>query len=162
MTAKPRRITTFYSGASAVAAFVAQPIPALDELIVVPIHYRLCTKLAKAHGIPKRDLPWKEIRRIIWYGAAARLVANFSLGFVPLVGMFANAVTAIALTEFLGQYVEQTLANPDAPPAHVTMDTMKSLFADALKRHAEKKSPAAGEEGAGVEAKVPAAAGGEA
>jgi uncharacterized protein (DUF697 family) len=136
-----RRVTAYYSGASAVAAFVTQPIPALDELIVVPIHYSLCTRLAKKHGIPRANLPWKQIRKIIWYGAAARLVANFSLGLVPLVGMFANAVTAIALTEFLALYIEETLANPGTPPKEVTMEGLKALFADALRKHADASSP---------------------
>jgi uncharacterized protein (DUF697 family) len=139
MTAKPSRITNFYSGASAVVAFVTQPVPALDELVVVPIHYRLCTRLARERGVPKKDLPWKQIRKIIWYGAGARLAANLSLGLVPVVGMFSNAVTAIALTEFLGHYIDHALANPGVPPPEVTMEGMKALFADALRRHAEKK-----------------------
>jgi uncharacterized protein (DUF697 family) len=135
-----RRITAIYSGASAVVAFVTQPVPALDELVVVPIHYRLCSRIAKARGVKKKDLPWKQIRKIIWYGAAARLVANFSLGLVPVVGMFANAVTAIALTEFLGHYIDDTLAHPEVPPKEITMEGLKTLFADALRRHADTSS----------------------
>jgi uncharacterized protein (DUF697 family) len=140
MTVNTGRITTFYSGASAVVAFVTQPVPALDELIVVPIHYRLCTRLAREHGVAKKDLPWKQIRKIIWYGAGARLVGNFSLGIVPVVGMFSNAITAIALTEFLAEYVEQALAKPGTPPPEVTMEGLKALFSEALRRHAEKKA----------------------
>jgi uncharacterized protein (DUF697 family) len=143
MTANPSRTTNFYSGVSAVAAFVTQPIPALDELVVVPIHYRLCSRLARERGIPKKDLPWKQIRKIIWYGAGARLAANFSLGLVPVVGMFSNAITAIALTEFLGRYIDQALANPEAVPPEVTMEGLKQLFAEALRRHAAKDRAAA-------------------
>jgi uncharacterized protein (DUF697 family) len=138
MKPETRRVTNLHSGASAVAAFVSQPIPALDELIVVPIHYLLCVRFAKARGVPLKKLPWKQIRKIIWYGAGARLVANFSLGLVPVVGMFANAVTAIALTEFLGQYLDDALSNPDVPPKEVTMEGLKALFASALRRHAER------------------------
>jgi uncharacterized protein (DUF697 family) len=139
MMSATRRITAYYSGASAVAAFVAQPIPALDELIVVPIQYSLCSRIAKARGVAKKDLPWKQIRKIIWYGAGARLVANFSLGLVPGLGMLANAVTAIALTEFLGHYLDDALANPGNPPKDVTMEGLKALFAAALRRHAEQR-----------------------
>ena len=139
----PRRITRFYSGATAVVAFVTQPIPALDELIVIPIHYALCVRLARARGVPTKALPWKQIRKIVWYGAAARLVANFSLGLVPLLGMFSNAITAIALTEFLGRYIDDALAHPETPPPEVTMDGLKALFTTALRRHAEKKGATA-------------------
>jgi uncharacterized protein (DUF697 family) len=137
-----RRITAYYSGATAVAAFVAQPVPGLDELIVVPIHYSLASRIAKKRGVSKKDLPWKQIRKIIWYGAGARLVANFSLGLVPVAGMFANAVTAIALTEYLGHYLDEALANPGAPPKEVTMEGLKALFAKALRRHGEKTDAA--------------------
>jgi uncharacterized protein (DUF697 family) len=139
----PRRITMFYSGASAVVSFVTQPIPALDELIVIPIHYALCLRLARARGVKMKALPWTQIRKIIWYGAGARLVTNFSLGLVPVVGMFSNAVTAIVLTEFLGRYIDDALANPSAPAPDVTMESLKTLFAAALRRHAEKESETA-------------------
>ncbi len=137
-----RKLTRLYSGASGVIAFVSQPIPALDELIVVPIHYRLCTKMAKLHGVDKSKLPWKQIRKIIWYGAAGRLAANLSLGLLPVVGLFANAVTAIALTEFLAHYLDEALAHPEKPPQDVTMASMKTLFEEALRTYAaarEKK-----------------------
>ena len=91
MEPRTRRLTNVYSSVSAVAAFVTQPIPAMDELIVVPIHYALCVKVARTRGVSILKLPWRPIKKIIWYGAAARLVANFSLGLVPVVGMFSNA-----------------------------------------------------------------------
>ncbi|HWZ88817.1 MAG TPA: hypothetical protein VNW92_08200 [Polyangiaceae bacterium] len=133
----------FYSGASAVVSFVTQPIPALDELIVIPIHYVLCLRLAHARSVKMKELPWLQIRKIIWYGAGARLVTNFSLGLVPVVGMFSNAITAIVLTEFLGRYIDDVLANPSTPAPDVTMESLKTLFAAALRRHAEKHSEAA-------------------
>jgi len=140
MSPEARRITAKYAGVSAVVAFVTQPIPALDELIVVPVHYRLCTRLARARGVSRKSLPWRQIRKIIWYGAGARLVGNASLGLVPVVGMFANAITAIALTEFLGQYIDQALASPGAPPPEVTMDGLKKLFANAVARQGKATS----------------------
>jgi uncharacterized protein (DUF697 family) len=134
-----QQITTFYSGLTAATAFVTQPVPALDELVIIPLQYRLCSRLARARGVEAKSLPWKQIQRIIWYGACARLVANFSLGLVPVVGMFSNAITAIVLTGFLGRYIDGVLANPDVPPPEVTLEGVREMFADALRRyHAER------------------------
>lgn len=138
MESRTRKITNRLSGVSAVAAFVTQPVPALDELIVVPIHYWLCVRIARARGVSILKLPWTNLKKIIWYGAAARLVANFSLGLVPVVGMFSNAITAIALTEYLGRYLDDVIANPDRPPPEITMEALKELFKDAIaKKQAE-------------------------
>jgi uncharacterized protein (DUF697 family) len=130
-----QQITTFYSGLTAVTAFVTQPVPALDELAIIPLQYRLCSRLARVRRVKVTSLPWKQIQRIIWYGAGARLVANFSLGLVPVVGMFSNAITAIVLTGFLGRYIDSVLANPDVPPPEVTLESVREMFADALRRY---------------------------
>ena len=142
MEPRTRRLTNVYSSVSAVAAFVTQPIPAMDELIVVPIHYALCVKVARTRGVSILKLPWRPIKKIIWYGAAARLVANFSLGLVPVVGMFSNAITAIALTEYLGRYLDDVIEHPDRAPPEVSMESLKELFTNALKK---KKAQSAGE-----------------
>jgi uncharacterized protein (DUF697 family) len=140
MERKSRRITNRYSGVAAVAAFFTQPIPGLDEVIVVPIHYTLVARLAWSRGVPVRKLPWRSLQRIIWYGAAARLVANMSLGLVPVVGAFANSITAIALTEYLSRWLDEFISHPEKPPVDVTMDGLKSLFKDALDK--SSRSPA--------------------
>jgi uncharacterized protein (DUF697 family) len=134
METKSRRITNVYSGVAAVASFVVQPVPAADELIVVPIHYWLCVRLARARKVSILKLPWRSIQRIIWYGAAARLVLNFSLGLVPVVGAFSNAITAIALTEFLARYLDEYIEHPDRPPPDITMESMRALFERAIKK----------------------------
>jgi uncharacterized protein (DUF697 family) len=144
MEARSRRITTVYSGVAAVAAFVTQPVPALDELIVVPIHYRFVFKMARTRGVKVRKLPWRVIQKIIWYGAAARLVGNFSLGLVPVVGMFSNAITAVALTEYLARYLDQVIDNPDMPAPDISVEQLKQLFATAVQKNANGKgAPAA-------------------
>jgi uncharacterized protein (DUF697 family) len=134
METKSRRITNVYSGVAAVASFVVQPVSAADELIVVPIHYWLCVRLARARKVSILKLPWRSIQRIIWYGAAARLVLNFSLGLVPVVGAFSNAITAIALTEFLARYLDEYIEHPDRPPPDITMESMRALFERAIKK----------------------------
>jgi uncharacterized protein (DUF697 family) len=143
MERKSRRITNVYSGVAAVSAFVTQPIPAADELIVVPIQYALCLRLARSRGLSLRKVPWRSVQRIIWYGAAARLVANFSLGLVPVLGAFSNSITAIALTELLARWLDEYIAHPDQPPPDVTMEGLKSLFTGALRKSGvARKAPA--------------------
>jgi uncharacterized protein (DUF697 family) len=133
MTPKVRKLTTPYSIATAVVSFIMQPIPAADELAVVPMHYWFAAKVAKAHGVRRRDLPWRSIQKIIWYGAGARLGANFSLGLVPVVGAFANAVTAAALTEYLAGWLDGYLADPSAPPPDISMEALMKIFERAQK-----------------------------
>ena len=138
MKRKSRRITNVYSGVAAVAAFVTQPIPGADELVVVPIQYALCVRLARAHELSVFKLPWRSVQRIIWYGAGARLVANFSLGLVPVLGAFSNSITAIALTELLARWVDEYAAHPEQPPPDVTMAGLKQLFTDALRKSGDE------------------------
>jgi len=140
MERRSRRITNVYSGVAAVTAFVTQPIPGGDELLIVPVQYALCARLARARGVSVFKLPWKSIQRIIWYGAAARLVTNFSLIVVPFLGAFGNSITAIALTEFLARWLDAFLDHPEEPPAEVTMAGMKTLFMDAMKKAGRRKA----------------------
>jgi uncharacterized protein (DUF697 family) len=135
MDAELHRSKRRYVVAAAVASFVAQPVPALDELIVIPIHYSLVRRIARGHRVALGSLPWTQIRRIIWYGAGARLVGNFSLGLLPVAGMFSNALTAIALTEFLAEYLEEAVEHPDREPPQVDMATLKRMFDAALARY---------------------------
>ena len=137
MDVRNRKLTYRYASVTAGVAFLTQPIPGGDELAVVPLHYMFAARMAKVRGLRRRDLPWRSIQRIIWYGAAARLAANFSLGLVPILGSFANAITAIALTEFLGRWIDAYLDDPTTPPPDVTMEGLKRLFTDAI---AKKKT----------------------
>jgi uncharacterized protein (DUF697 family) len=142
MEPKSRRITNVWAGVAAVTAFVTQPVPGLDEIVVVPIHYALVVRLARARGVSIVKLPWRSIQRIIWYGAAARLVANVSIGLVPVVGAFSNSITAIALTEFLSRWLDELISHPESPPPDVSMEGLKSLFKSALeKRSKETPTP---------------------
>jgi uncharacterized protein (DUF697 family) len=142
MERKSRRITNRASGVAAVLSFVTQPIPGADEILVVGIHYYLVVRLARARGVSVRKLPWRSLQRIVWYGAGARLAANFSLGLVPIVGMFSNAITAVVLTEFLARWLDDYLENPESPPPEVTKEGLKELFANAIR--CRKKKPDAG------------------
>jgi uncharacterized protein (DUF697 family) len=141
MERRSRRITNRASGVAAVLSFVTQPIPGADEVLVVGIHYYLIVRLARSRKVSVLELPWRSLQRIVWYGAAARLVANFSLGLVPIVGMFSNAITAIALTEFLARWLDEYILHPDTPPPEVTMAGLKEIFANALKKKKKEEEP---------------------
>ena len=147
MDRKSRRITTRASGVAAVLAFVTQPIPGGDEIVVVGIHYYLIVRLARARAVPLRKLPWRSLQRIVWYGAGARLAANFSLGLIPVLGMFSNAVTAVVLTEFLARWLDDFIEHPESPPPEVTREGLKDLFTRAMCR---KKKDVAEETAAGA------------
>jgi uncharacterized protein (DUF697 family) len=110
-----RSLTTRYSLITAVVSFVTQPVPGADELIVVPIHYYFSASLTRRRGQSLLNAPWVGLSKIIWGGAAVRLFANFTLGLVPVAGLFSNAVTAAALTEFLGSYLDEALDRPGTP-----------------------------------------------
>jgi uncharacterized protein (DUF697 family) len=140
MERKSRRITNRASGVAAVVSFITQPIPAADELLVVGIHYYLVVRLARSRGVSVLKLPWRSLQRIVWYGAGARLVANFSIGLIPVVGMFSNAITAIALTEFLARWLDEYILHPETPPPDVTMAGMKEIFASALKKKKKEEA----------------------
>jgi uncharacterized protein (DUF697 family) len=134
-----RRLATRYSGITAVAAILGQPIPGLDEFIVVPLHYRLVRRIANERNVPVRSLPWKQLRRIIWYGALGRAAGNYTVGLVPGLGSATNAATAIALTEYLARYLDDVIANPEREAPEVTRESLKALFTDALDKVRRKK-----------------------
>jgi uncharacterized protein (DUF697 family) len=139
MEEQSRRITNLMSGVTAVTAFVTQPVPALDELVVIPMHYYLVMRLARARGVATLNLPWRNIQSIIWYGAGARLVVNVSFGLVPVAGAVVNSITAIALTEYLGRYMDELLTNPTAVPRALSFAALKELFNRAVQKATESR-----------------------
>lgn len=120
-------MTNTYSMISAVTSFITQPIPGADELIVIPIHYCFSVSLTRARGVSLLKVPWAPVSKIIWGGAALRLVGNFTLGLVPVVGLFSNAITAVALTEFLARYLDDALTSPTRP-APVSFKAIKDII----------------------------------
>jgi uncharacterized protein (DUF697 family) len=143
MDAKARRSTNITAGVAAVAAFIVAPIPAADELIVVPLHFRLAKRLAKQRGLTKDQLPWASIRKIVWWGAGARLVGNIAIGEIPLIGSFANAITAVVLTEYLSRWMDAYFADPANPPPEVTREILEQMFNTAKDAWAKTKAPQA-------------------
>ncbi|WP_437877615.1 hypothetical protein [Sorangium sp. So ce513] len=133
MEPKIRRMINKYSAVAAVTSFVTQPIPGADELIVVPIHYHLSVSMARHRGASLLAVPWIPVSKIIWGGAGVRLFANFTLGLVPVAGLFSNAITAVALTELLARYLDGALRAPASPPPAVSLKTIKDALESSLR-----------------------------
>ncbi|MDI3285603.1 hypothetical protein [Polyangium sp. 15x6] len=114
MTPETRRLTTQVDVFSSVLSHVTQPIPAADELLVVPVHYWYAASFTRKRGLRLWKAPWGRLSGLIWGGAGARLVANLLLGFVPGVGVFSNAITAVVMTEALGRYLDRKLDAAEA------------------------------------------------
>ncbi|KYG06491.1 hypothetical protein BE21_34530 [Sorangium cellulosum] len=139
MEPKIRRLTNKYSVITAVTSFVTQPIPGADELIVVPIHYYFSASLTWARGAPLLRAPWFQVSKIIWGGAAVRLFANFTLGLVPVAGLFSNAITAVALTELLGRYLDGALSSPAAAPP-ISLRAIRDVVAGSRRARRSRRS----------------------
>jgi uncharacterized protein (DUF697 family) len=137
-----RRLTNRHAAITAVASFILQPIPAADELVVVPIHYYFAASLTRKRGAKVMSAPWGKVQKIIWGGAVARLFANFTIGLVPVAGAFSNAITAVALTEYLARYLDDALDHPGEPPPDVTLRELRALFAGLRKRPAAEVATA--------------------
>jgi hypothetical protein len=141
MDARARKLSIRYGWASAGVAFLFGSLPLLDEVVVVPVHYTLIVRLARMRRFPLRRLPWRQLQRIVWYGAGARTALGLSLTLIPLAGAVANWVTAIALTEYLAQYLDEAMSHPERPAPEITRAQLVRLFEKA---RAERGKPAGG------------------
>jgi uncharacterized protein (DUF697 family) len=142
MESKSRRITSWMSGVTGLTAFVTQPIPGLDEVAIIPMHYYLVVRLARARGISVFKLPWRNIQRIVWYGAGARLLTHLAFGLVPIGGGVTNAITAVALTEYLSRYTDHALTDPTAKPPDISLAALRALFDRAVDKVMRKPDAA--------------------
>ena len=107
MAPELRRLTIKYSVITAVTAFVTQPLPILDEIAVLPLHYWFAGMFLKKRGRSVLRAPWRWVNAIIWGGVGARVASRFTLGFIPPTGAFENATTAAAVTVALAKYLDR-------------------------------------------------------
>jgi uncharacterized protein (DUF697 family) len=98
---------------------VLSPIPLIDEVVLMPVYTMMTARIAKARGVALRAVPWKAITKTTIGGLAARGVVNLSVAFIPGVAAVANAVTAAALTEIIGRYVDRVCEDSEAQPLAV-------------------------------------------
>ena len=106
---RSRILTHTFSVATTVVGFVAEPVPALDEILVVPMQYTLVALIPIARGESPFRAPWLKASAIIWGGVAVRFVSEVLLRHVPVAGMASNAILTFASTEILGHYVDHAL-----------------------------------------------------
>ena len=96
---------------TAALGVVLSPIPLADELLLLPIYGVLTSRIAKRPRARRSgSSPWKPICATAMAGLAARAAVNLTVGYVPGVAAAASAVTAVALTQFFGGYVDETCA----------------------------------------------------
>jgi uncharacterized protein (DUF697 family) len=102
---------------SAALGVILSPIPLADELILVPLYGVMTVRIGRARGVGVMDVPWRPIGTAILGGLAARAAANVGFAFFPGVAAVANAVSAVALTKFLGDYADTACQRGAAPVA---------------------------------------------
>lgn len=129
-----RRLTRKYSIISAVTSIVTHPVPAVDELFVIPIHYYFSAKVARVRNVRLRDLPWTQVHKIVLGGAVVRFGTDLAFGLVPVAGALTHALTAKVLTDVLGEYLDEALSRPGPPPP-LSMQTLKHLIRQRVSRH---------------------------
>jgi uncharacterized protein (DUF697 family) len=91
------------------------PIPLLDELALFPVFTVLSARIAKNHQLSFTKMPWKPILKSTAVGLLARAAVNVAFVAVPGVAAVTSAATAAALTEILGQHVDDLCVAPGQP-----------------------------------------------
>ena len=107
-----QRLTAKYAVFTAIAAFVTQPVPVADEVVVLPIHYWFAGVFVRRRGNRLRQAPWLGVNLIILGGLGARIASRLTLGFLPPAGAFANAASSAAVTVLLATYLDRRLPEP--------------------------------------------------
>ncbi|WP_437670812.1 hypothetical protein [Sorangium sp. So ce131] len=131
MTPEIHHLTRRYAMLSAAVSVITHPVPGVDELVIVPIHYCFSIRMAKMQGVEIWDVPWRRVHKIVWGGALLRFGSDIALGFVPIAGAVTHGLTAAALTRFLGHYLYRALTQEEpAPP--VTMRAIKESIQQGI------------------------------
>ncbi len=101
--AKAIRHASFTAAALGV---VLSPIPLADELVLLPVYGVLTARIARTRGVGLRAVPWRPIAVTAIAGLGARAAVNLTVSYIPVVAAAANAASGVALTRFLGRYVD--------------------------------------------------------
>jgi hypothetical protein len=140
MTPELRRLRYRFCIISAVTSVATHPIPAVDELFVVLVHYRFSLKFARAQNVRIRDIPWRQVNKVIWGGAGVRFCFDLGFGLVPIAGSLCHALTAIALTDYLSRYLDKALSLPHSPPPPVTLRDIRDSIRRRVPLARQKRS----------------------
>jgi uncharacterized protein (DUF697 family) len=112
MSPRVERLIRRTSLVAAGLGVVFSPIPLVDELLFVPVYGILASRIAKDHELTFRQVPWRPIAQTAVAGLAARAAVNLTVSYIPGLAAVANAVSALALTQFFGRYVDEACAHP--------------------------------------------------
>jgi uncharacterized protein (DUF697 family) len=92
--------------AAAALGVVLSPIPLADELVLLPVYGMLTASIARSRGVGLHAVPWRPIALTALAGLGARAALNLTVSYIPFVAAAANAASGVALTRFLGHYVD--------------------------------------------------------
>jgi uncharacterized protein (DUF697 family) len=127
MQAKVDRMIRRTSFVTAALGVILSPIPLADELLLLPVYALLTTRIGREHGLGRQDIPWRPVAATAVAGLAARGAVNLSVSYIPGVAAVANAVSAVALTQFFGRYVDAACADPASARAFSMQEVLATL-----------------------------------
>lgn len=115
---------------------VLSPIPLADELVLFPIFGWMTKRIAQLHDLSDERIPWQPIRATRLAALVARAGLNVTVAYIPGVAAFANAVSAFAVTEIVGRYVDKLCTDPEAAKA-MRVQEILDVLREKLKRKAK-------------------------
>ncbi len=118
------RRTTALAGALGV---VLSPIPLADELVLLPMYGVMTARVAAQRGLSLRRVPWRPVLTTAVAGLVARGLVNVTVAYIPGVAAAANAVSAVALTQFFGRYVDGACQDPEGARAFSAKEILSTL-----------------------------------
>ena len=133
-----RRVITRTSVIGFGLGVVLSPIPLADELLLLPVYAVMTTRIARHHGLTLRQIAWRPIMSTVAAGLAARAAINVTVSFIPGVAAVANAISAAALTQLMGRYVDAACIDPASAKA-----LSPRAIIDVLRARLSRKATAA-------------------
>ena len=115
---------------------VLSPIPLADELLLLPVYAVMTQRIASKHGLGVRQIAWRPIFATTVAGLTARAAINLTVAYIPGVAAVANALSAAALTQVMGRYVDEVCRSPEAARAMTP-----AAILEALKGMVRKRTP---------------------
>ena len=124
------RVVHATSATAAAIGALLSSFPLVDELLLAPLYGLMALRIGRLHALELAAIPWRPIGRTTFNGLLARAGLNIAVAFIPGVAAAANALSAAALSEWLGRYVD---ACCDAP-AEASSISIIEILADLRAR----------------------------
>jgi uncharacterized protein (DUF697 family) len=131
--------TSMVTGAIGV---VLSPIPLADELVFLPVCGVMAARIGSAHGLALKSVPWGPVAKTTLATLGARAALNVAVSYIPGVAAVANAVSAYAVTQVLGRYIDEACADP-ATAHPLSIQEAGQRLKDAFARQRGAQVPAA-------------------